>query len=152
MALAGAALYGKQAGRLDDLARTVGVDPRRKPADSDKKLLTRVQKAQSALLLQTRAVAQHHRPLATALEPAIARAQAQLGQLGGEVKASTPAPPDSAEDAINSVITLHKVAADERAGDAVKAVSGEFAQVLASISVSAEQSVVALRAARKELL
>lgn len=151
VALAGAAVYGKQAGKLDDLARRAGVDPKRLPADSDKILIAAVREDQTALLVQARSAAAVHTGLAKALAPVIAIAEAQLGQLGGEVRRTATAPPSSAEAAITAIIQTHKDVADRRGRDAVEAVSGELAQVLASISVSVSQNVVTLRVARKDL-
>lgn len=152
LALGGAAAYGKQAGKLDDLARTVGVDPKRLPADSDKQLIAAARKEHSVLVQQARATATSHTRFAKALAVVITIAETQLGQLGGELELTAPAPPDSPEAAITTLTQSYNVAAGQRTKDAVEAVSGEFAQVLASISVSASQVVIVLRSARKEFV
>ncbi|MGZ8719687.1 MAG: hypothetical protein ACXWXY_10995, partial [Aeromicrobium sp.] len=58
--LAGVATYGGRDHRLDDVAREVGIEPRRLTAESDERLIKRVQKDQSVLLAWTEAVAAGH--------------------------------------------------------------------------------------------
>lgn len=150
--LAGAAAYGDRDHRLDDVAREVGIEPRRLPAESDEKLIRRVQRDQSVLLAWTEAVAAGQSGLAKALAPLIANLKTQLGVLGG-VRAGIDigTPPAAAPAALDSVIVRHERAVAKRAEDSLGSVSGDFAQVLASISVSLSQNVVVLRNAREAI-
>jgi len=158
LALGGAAVYGDRVHKLDDLARKVGISPQRLAAESDEVIIKKVQNDQSNLLMWTEAVAAKQPGLTRMLAPLIANAQAQLADLGGA--AATPqtggvssqvTPPASAPAALDSVIRMHERAAAKRAEDSLKAISGDFAQVLASISVSLSQSLVVLRNARQAL-
>ncbi|MGZ5366448.1 hypothetical protein [Aeromicrobium sp.] len=150
--LAGVATYGGRDHRLDDVAREVGIEPRRLTAESDERLIKRVQKDQSVLLAWTEAVAAGHSGPAKALAPLIANLKTQLGVLGGvQAGIDIGTPPAAAPAALDSVIIRHERAAAKRAKDSLEAVSGDFAQVLASISVSLSQNVVVLRNARKAI-
>lgn len=152
VALAGVAAYGDHAHKLDDLARTVGLDPQPRPAESDDTLIKSVRTDQSVVLASTQAVAAAYPALATALAPLITNVETQLADLGGvTANVDVAAPPAPALAALNQVITVHKRAATSRAKDSLDAVSGDFAQVLASISASLSQGVVVLRRARREL-
>ncbi|MDQ3158354.1 MAG: hypothetical protein M3Q98_16805 [Actinomycetota bacterium] len=152
VALAGAAIYGDRSHRLDDVARKIGLDPKRLPAESDEKLIRKVQNDQSILLMWTQAVAAKQSGLTKVLEPLIANAEAQLADLGGAAaNIDIDDPPEAARAALDSVVTMHDQEAEKRAEDSLQAVSGHFAQVLASISVSLSQSLVVLRNARKDV-
>lgn len=152
VALAGAAVYGDRAHRLDDLARKAGLDPRRLPAASDDALIKRVQNDQTMVLMSTLSAAAEHPDLAPTLAPLIKIARTQLADLGGVVSGlHADAPAASSPAALDAVITVHQHAAAKRARDSLDAVSGDFAQVLASISASLAQGVVVLRDARKAL-
>jgi len=152
VALAGAAIYGDHTHKLDDLARTIGLEPRRLPADSDMALIKRAQADQTRLLLWTKAVAARQSGLAKMLAPLIANTEAQLADLGGvaaNVRVGTPPAMNTA--ALDSVIVQHERATAKRSKESLEAVSGDFAQVLASISVGLSQSLIVLRNGRKAL-
>ncbi|MBC7596226.1 MAG: hypothetical protein H7288_20245 [Kineosporiaceae bacterium] len=150
--VAAAAVYGDRAHKLDDLARTIGIEPRRLPALSDEALIKRVQTDQSIVLLSLRAVAQRQPQLAKTLAPLISITETQLADLGGAIGNLTgAAPPASAADALDDVIAMLQRSAAERSKESLAAVSGDFARVLASIAVSLSQSLVVLRNARKAL-
>ena len=148
--LAGAAVYGDRVHRLDDVARSIGLDPKRLPAESDEGLITMVQNDQSVLLMWTQAVAAKQAGLTKILEPLITNAEAQLAALGGAAaNIDIDSPPAEAPAALDSVIAMHEEQAAKRAKDSVEAVSGDFAQALASISVGLSQSLVVLRNTRE---
>jgi hypothetical protein len=152
VALAGAAIYGDHAHKLDDLAGKIGLDPQPQSAESDDALIKTVRHDQTVLLSSTRAAAGKHPGLAKTLAPLIENARKQVAELGGVVAdVEIGAPQESATAALASLGALYKKAAVERARNSVEAVSGDFAQVLASISAGLSQSVVVLRHARKAL-
>lgn len=152
VAVAGAAVYGERVHKLDDLARDIGLEPRRLPATSDETLIKSVQTDLSDLLLSTRSVARRQPGLAKTLAPLIDNTAAQLLALGGaidDLRIGTP--PASILAAHDRVITAHTRAAAKLSKQSLEAVSGDFAQVLASIAVSLSQSVVVLRNARRAI-
>lgn len=150
MVVAGAAVLGDRAHKLDDVARSIGLNPVRKPALSDEALIRTAQEDQSFLLSSTRAVSDRHPDLAKTLAPLIANIEAHVAALGGMASGPEADPlPASAIDSLDSVIEAHKKAAAGRTKESLEAVSGEFAQVLASIAVSLSQSIRVLQAARK---
>lgn len=152
VAVAGVAVLGDRAHKLDDVARIIGVDPVRKPALSDEALIKRAQADQSILLSSTRAVSERNPDLAKTLAPLISNIEAHVATLGGKMSVlETDPPPSSATAALDSVIKAHEQAAARRSKESLEAVSGGFAQVLASIAVSLSQSIALLRAARKAL-
>lgn len=153
VAVAGAAFYGDRAHKLDDLARKIGIEPRRLPALSDEALIKSVQTDQSILLLSLRAVARRQPRLTTTLTPLIAITETQLTDLGGAIDNLTvSAPPESAVHALDEVITLQQESAAKRSKESLEAISGDFARVLASIAVSLSQSLVVLHNARQALV
>lgn len=152
VAVAAAAVYGDRAHKFDDLARTIGIEPRRLPALSDEALIKRVQADQSIMLVSLRAVARRQPQLAKTLAPLISITQTQLAGLGGATHNLTiAAAPASAADALDEVITLQQQSAVKRSQESIEAVSGDFARVLASIAVSLSQSLAVLRNARSAL-
>ena len=150
VAVAAAAVYGDRVHKLDDLARTIGIEPRRLPALSDEALIKRVRTDQSIVLLSLRAVARRQPGLTKTLTPLITITETQLADLGGAIDnltfAAAPAP---AAAALDEVITMQQQSAAKRSKESLDAVSGDFARVLASIAVSLSQSLVVLRNARK---
>ncbi|MEO6470352.1 MAG: hypothetical protein ABIR57_00890 [Aeromicrobium sp.] len=149
---AGAAATGAHTHRLDDLARTVGVDPRRRPALSDEALIKRVQADQSVLVLWTQAVSSRQPGLSPSLKPLIAITKTQLEDLGGALTTiNVEAPPASPKAALDVVIDVYLRAEKNRSRETIEAISGDFAQVLASIAASLAQSIVVLNKARKSL-
>ena len=152
VAVAAAAVYGDRVHKLDDLARTIGIEPRRLPALSDEALIKRVRTDQSIVLLSLRAVARRQPGLTKTLTPLITITETQLADLGGAIDnltfAAAPAP---AAAALDEVITMQQQSAAKRSKESLDAVSGDFARVLASIAVSLSQSLVVLRNARKAL-
>lgn len=152
VAVAAAAAYGHRVHKLDDLARLFGIEPRRRPAPSDEALIKSVQTEQSIALLSMRAVARRQPRLTKTLAPLITITETQLADLGGAIDNLTvAAPPASAVDALDEVITMQQQSAAKRSKESLEAVSGDFARVLASIAVSLSQSLVVLRDARKLL-
>ena len=152
LALAGVGIAGDRAHKLDDWARKVGVDPRRRPALADEALIKAVRSDQTVLLLSTQAISTRQPGLATTMKPLTANTRKQLDNLGGPVaNVDISAPPASPKTALDAVIDLYARAEKNRSREALEAVSGEFAQVLASISASLAQSLVVLGDARKAL-
>ena len=150
VAVAAAAVYGDRVHKLDDLARTIGIEPRRLPALSDEALIKRVRTDQSIVLLSLRAVARRQPGLTKTLTPLITITETQLADLGGAIDNLTfAAAPASAAAALDEVITMQQQSAAKRSKESLDAVSGDFARVLASIAVSLSQSLVVLRNARK---
>lgn len=149
--VAGVAVLGGRTDKLDDVARKLGVDPIRRPALSDEKLIRTAQRDQSVLLSSTRAVSTRHPSLSDTLALLIVNIEAHVEALGGMVRTADATPPASEVEALDSVITAHVEAAAQRTNESLEAVSSDFAQVLASIAVSLSQSIVALRVVRKGL-
>lgn len=151
-AIAGVGLVGDRTHRLDDWSRAVGVDPRRRPSLIDEALIKSVRGNQTVLLMWTQSVSARQPGLATTLKPLTANTQEQLDNLGGAVgsiKIATPPIPPMA--ALDAVIDVYARAEKNRSQETLEAVSGDFAQVLASIAASLAQSLVVLKAARKAL-
>lgn len=145
---AGAAVAGQQTGRLDDGAEAVGLEPRRLPAESDETLLRHVVRDQGLVLATVSAVASKFPALRTSLALLIEHGETHLVVLGSPAAGSTIdlgalAAADS-KAALDSVMSNQKQAAKDRAKNALDAVSGEFAQVLAAMSASLTQHVVLL--------
>ena len=152
---AGAAVAGQQTGRLDEVAEVVGLDPRRLPAETDEALLLHVVHDQGLVLATVSAVASKFPDLRASLALLIEHSEAHLVVLGspstgstidfGAVSATEP------RAALELVASSQEQAAKGRAKDALAAVSGEFAQVLASMSACLTQHVVLIDDARRSL-
>ena len=150
--MAGAGFVGDRTHQLDDLARKIGIDPRRRPSLSDEALIKSVQSDQSVLLLWTQAVADRQPTLAATMKPLTATTRKQLDNLGGPVGGiDLAAPPATPKAALDAVIDVYTRAEKNRSREMLEAVSGQFAQVLASISASLAQSLVVLHDAREAL-
>jgi len=152
---AGAAFAGKRTGRVDEAAEAVGLEPRRLPAESDEALLRQVVRDQGVVLATVSAVASKFPALSASLAPLIEHGEAHLVALGSSTAASTIDLDglDAAEPAaaLDHVASIQGQAAKDRARNAINAVSGQFAQVLASISASLTQHVVLLDDAKRAL-
>lgn len=159
VAVAAVGVVGDRAHRLDDWARDLGVNPRRRPSLADEALIKIVRDNQTVLLLWTKAVSARHTTLAATMKPLTANTQKQLDNLGGAVAnppqaGGAPSPlsaPGSAKAALDAVIQVFEEAEKSRSRETLQAVSGDFAQVLASIAASLAQSLVVLKRARKAL-
>ena len=152
VAVAAIGVVGDRTHRLDDWARKAGIDPRRRPALADEALIKAVRSNQTLLLLWTKSVSAHQPKLAKTLKPLTANTQRQLDNLGGAVSGiDIDAPPSSAKDALDRVIDVYERAEKNRSEETLDAVSGDFAQVLASIAASLAQSIAVLKDARKAL-
>lgn len=148
--LAVAGVVGERTHRLDDLARAIGLEPRRRPARSDEALLRGARADLSSVLARTRAISTGQATLADPLAPLLAVTAAQLEQLGGALPGiDTDAPPTGARAAIATLIAAFERAEKARFDESSRAVSSELAQVLASLSASLAQSVAVLRALSK---
>ncbi len=152
LAVAVAGIVGDRTHHLDDWARKAGIDPRRRPALADEALIKAVRSNQTVLLLWTQSVSARQPGLATTLKPLTANTRKQLDNLGGPVESvKIAAPPASAKAALDAVIDVYERAEKNRTQETLEAVSGDFAQVLASIAASLSQSLVVLKTARKAI-
>lgn len=149
--LAAAGIVGDRTHRLDDLARTVGLEPQRRAAEADLVLLKRARTDQDALLALIAAVSAAHTDLTKPLTPLLTNLQSQLKHLGGPLAgADDLAAPTDAKAALDLLIAQFRQAEQARSTASLNAVSGEFAQVLASMSAGFAQAVVVLQAIRKQ--
>lgn len=149
--LAVAGIVGDRTHRLDDLARTVGLEPQRRAADADLAILKRARTDQDALLALTAAVSAAHTNLTKSLTPLLANLQNQLKQLGGPLTdTGKKTAPTDATAALDLLITGFRGSEHARSTAALSAVSGEFAQVLGAMSAGLAQAVVVLKAIRKQ--
>ncbi len=149
--LAFAGIVGERTHRLDDLARAVGLEPQRRPAEADLALLKRTQIDQSALLSLTVAVSAINTDLTKPLTPLLTNLQTQLKHLGGPLTDSdSVAAPPNTKVALDLLITQFRRAERARSADSLRTVSGEFAQVLASMSAGLAQTVVVLQGLRRQ--
>lgn len=149
--LAVAGVVGGRIHRLDDLARTVGLEPQRRAAEADLAILKRARTDQVALLALTAAVSTAHNDLTKSLAPLMTNLQSQLKHLGGPLSgtANKMVPTDTGA-ALDLLITDFRGSEHARSSAALNAVSGEFAQVLAAMSAGLAQAVVVLKALRKQ--
>jgi hypothetical protein len=126
---------------LDDALRGVGIRPHPEPVPGDVRRLTDAGDAAQVLLgnigaaLSASGVTGDERRF-------LARARAIVAQQAEAVGASSLGTPAGAPS-VESVITLAKATADERAADAFASVSPEVAEVLASMAAGLDQLVVA---------
>lgn len=147
--VAGAGAIAHSTHRLDDIARTVGLDPRPKPVTSDDVLIARVGREQDVLLGVVEAIAVRHADLAGGLGRFAQIGQAQVKAVGGSNAAPGTATVDP--DPARAVVALSKAyasASKERAQDADRAVSPELARVLSSMSAGLAQCAHAVGAVR----
>lgn len=151
----GAAVTGQHMGRLDEVADVVGLDPRRLPAESDEALLRHVVHDQGLVLATVSAVASKFPDLRDSLALLVEHGETHLVVLGSPTTGSTidvgTVSATEPRAALEFVASSQDQAAKGRAKDALAAVSGEFAQVLASMSASLTQHVVLLDDARRSL-
>lgn len=150
--LAGAGVVGDREHKLDDLARAVGLEPRPEPSAADEALIMVARRDQTKLLAAMQAASTTYPSLTRTLDPLAANARKQLTSLGGAVpNIHSATPPTDPRAALDSVIAIHALAEKNRSHEAIEAVSGAFAQVLASIAASLAQSIVVLQDARRAL-
>lgn len=135
--LAGAALGH----RLDDLARSVGIEPHPEPAPSDDRLIARVAADQNALLARVEATAVKHDRLRLDPFVAISTAHARAVGVGGSVPDVTP-PPANRAKAVSTLASAYATASKARAADAAEAISPALARVLASMSAGLAQCAI----------
>jgi len=126
-------------GSLDDIARAVGVRPHPEPAASDTTLLTRVAQRQGELLALVDATGRRHRDLAPGLASALTAGKAHLEAVGGARQPHAPDIDDDPSTALATLADAYRDAADERASDAIAAVSPDLARVLASMAAGLDQ-------------
>ncbi len=141
--LGGAAL----AHRLDDLARSVGIEPHPEPDPADDRLIARVAADQNALLARVEATASKHEALR--LDPFVAISTAHAKAVG--VAATVPdidAPPANRDTAVRTLASAYAAASRARATDSAKAASPALARVLASMSAGLAQCAHAVGALR----
>lgn len=150
VAAGGAVIAADAAHRLDDVARTVGLDPKPLPDPRDTALMARVAEAQAALLAGVVAAASRHPALQLAAFEAIGREQ--LSAVGGTGAApSSSSTPGSlraaagAGEAADVLALAYAAEAKGRASDAGVAVSPDLARVLASMSAGLVQCARAAR-------
>ena len=132
--LGGAAL----AHRLDDLARSVGIEPHPEPDPADDRLIARVAAAQNTLLARVEATAVKHTTLRLDRFVAISTAHAKAVGVAESVP-DIAAPPANRDQAVSALVTAYAAASKARASDAAKAVSPALARVLASMSAGLAQ-------------
>jgi hypothetical protein len=147
VALAGAIAVGSVTHRLDDVADTLGIEPRPRPVGSDDVLIASVAKNQDLILTAIEATAAHHPDLADKLAPYAKIAQSHLTAVGGSstVPTAKPVDPDPVV-AVKSLAQTLSTASTVRAKDARRAVSPDLARVLSSMSAGLAQSARTLGA------
>ncbi len=129
--------------RLDDLARTVGIEPHPEPEPSDDRLIARVAADQNALLARVEATASKHAALRLGPFVAISTAHAKAVGVAGTVP-DVAAPPESRSEAITALAAAYATASNARAADSAKAVSPALTRVLASMSAGLAQCARAI--------
>lgn len=143
----GGVLGGAQAThRLDDLARAVGLEPKKQSDPADDRLLKSAADDMAALVAQIEATAARH-PSAD-LAPYVTIGREQLDALGGSTAATDVAPvPEDASAALAALGAAYRTASSQRAKDAAAAASPELARMLASMSAGLAQCVRTVGAA-----
>ncbi|MEV7396821.1 hypothetical protein [Aeromicrobium sp. NPDC092404] len=124
--------------RLDDLARTVGIEPHPEPDPADDRLIKRVAADQNALLARIEATAVRHRGLRLDRFVTISTAHAKAVGGATSVPDVARAPADRAT-AVRALVNAYAKASTDRAADAESAVSPALARVLASMSAGLAQ-------------
>ena len=140
----GAGLAGAALGhRLDDLARTVGIEPHPEPDPGDDRLIARVAADQNALLARVEATAVKHTGLR--LDPFVAISTAHTKAVGVDGTVPDPAPPPASPGkAVGALAAAYSAASKARAADSAQAVSPALARVLASMSAGLAQCARAI--------
>lgn len=133
---------GARMDRLDDAADAIGLGPHRLPAAPDEVLLKSAVSELAAVTTAVAAVIEARPQLAKRLAPLTQRGREQTAALGKQ-PGSRPAADDVTLD---DLAALSRKAAGRMADDAMSAVSGPFAQTLASISAGLLQSAADLSA------
>lgn len=136
-----AAVGAQKLGVLDEMVGAVGIRPHAEPDPSDVDRLTRAAEAnrslrtaaEAALLASTLSVVERQ---------FLATARRTLREQGHAVSAGVPAAP-SGPGSMKDFRRLARAAADDRANDAMTAVSVAVAQVLASMAAGLDQLVEA---------
>lgn len=157
---AGAAVVLAGCGKVGDTFGGLPRPARRKRADNkDQPLLDAARTDQREVLQAATATLSAHASLRPVLAPLIAHHRTHLEALGGSESpaspSATPSPttqvPASPADALRALQTVEREAALARAADTTRAASGEFAQILASMSAGQAQHVVVLGSAISRL-
>lgn len=136
------------AGRIDDVARLVGLDPRRLPAESDEELVVGARAGEAALLGLYRSATDLEGDVRDHVAAYLPLGAEHVRMLGGGSSAQPtdePAPDDSAEAAA-MLDEGHGALARAHTADAARAVSGELALVFASLAASHAQQRALLAA------
>lgn len=147
------------AGGCSDVKKAVRDLPRPQPSEradnADQPLLETARAGQGQVLALCVAVRREHRGLASVLDPMIEHHRVQADALGSETATATPGTsvqvPRKTRRALDLVVEAEHEASGARARDALDAASGDFARLLAAISVSCAQHEVELRDARAGL-
>jgi hypothetical protein len=129
--------------RLDDLARSVGIEPHPEPDPGDDRLIARVAADQNALLAQVEATAVKHPALRLDKFVAISTAHAKAVGVADTVP-DVAAPPAARDKAVSALVAAYSTASKARAADSVKAVSPALARVLASMSAGLAQCALTI--------
>lgn len=138
-AVAAAALGGAALGhKLDDIARSVGIEPHPEPDPADDRLLARVAADQNALLAMVEATASAHPDLRLDRYVEISTAHAKAVGVGANIPKTSP-PPAGRAAAVEALRAAYATASKARATDAVKAASPALVRVLASMSAGLVQ-------------
>lgn len=132
---------------LDDVARTVGIDPKPEPDPGDDRIVRAAATDLAALVAMVEATASRHPGLALADFEAVGREH--LAAVG--VRTATTdvaAVPRSPSAAVKALATAYARASAARAAQADEAFSPDLTRVLASMSAGLAQCAVAVRGVR----
>lgn len=147
---AGLLVAGEATGRLDDVADTLGIEPKPLPDPSDTRVLRRAAASTADLLVAVEATAAAHTTIA--LGPVADIVRQQLAALGGRPAGGSTPPAGTAPADVDAAVTAlaesFVVSGRARATDAGAAGSAALVRVLASMSAGHAQSARVVRGLR----